>query len=215
MLPPPPPSSTTHQAGHFLLAYLTGAPVRGYILSAADALRAGIPGQAGTIFTDARLEAELRRGKLSGTSLERFTIVLMGGIAAEALAYGQAEGGQSDEAVLVGILGGISPPWPPAAVVNQARVGALEAILLLRQHATAYEALVGAMREKRPLGECVAVIERHVTVPPPRAAEPPLASSAAAVAPPVDYGATVERMDERERELAERLAKINSKLDGM
>lgn len=202
-----------HEAGHFLSAYLMGAPVRGYVLSAADALKAGIPGQAGTVFTDARLEAELQRGKLSGAALERFSIVLMAGIAAEALAYGQAEGGASDEAVLVGILGGISPPWPPAAVVNHARWAALEAILLLREHAAAYEALVDAMRDKRPLGECVAVIERHVKVPPPRAD----AAAAAAVPAPTaeDFAATEERMAEREQELAERLAKINSKLDGM
>lgn len=203
-----------HEAGHFLAAYLMGSPVRGYVLSAADALKAGIPGQAGTVFTDARLEAELQRGKLSGSALERFSIVLMAGIAAEALMYGQAEGGASDEAVLVGILGGISPPWPPAAVVNHARWAALEAILLLRQHATAYEALVDAMRDKRPLGECVAVIERHVTVPTPRVETPP----AAAVAPPPtaqDVAATEERMAEREQELNERLAKINSKLEGM
>lgn len=203
-----------HEAGHFLSAYLMGSPVRGYVLSAADALKAGIPGQAGTVFTDARLEAELQRGKLSGSALERFSIVLMAGIAAEALMYGQAEGGASDEAVLVGILGGISPPWPPAAVVNHARWAALEAILLLRQHSAAYEALVDAMRAKKPLGECVAVIERHMTVPTPRVEAP----APAAVAPPPtaqDIAATEERMAEREQELNERLAKINSKLEGM
>ncbi|GAB0491130.1 hypothetical protein MMPV_002379 [Pyropia vietnamensis] len=203
-----------HEAGHFLLAYLMGAPVRGYVLSAADALKAGIPGQAGTVFTDARLEAELQRGKLSGSALERFSIVLMGGIAAEALMYGQAEGGASDEAVLVGILSGISPPWPPAAVINHARWAALEAILLLREHASAYEALVGAMRDKRPLGECVAVIERHVTVPTPRVAVP---SVTAATPRPTAHDIAVkeEQMAEREQELNERLARINSKLEGM
>ncbi|OSX81269.1 hypothetical protein BU14_0023s0074 [Porphyra umbilicalis] len=207
-----------HEAGHFLLAYLTGAPVRGYVLSAADAWKAGIPGQAGTVFTDARLEAELRRGKLSGSALERFSIVLMGGIAAEAIAYGQAEGGQSDEAVLVGILSGISPPWPPAAVVNQARWAALEAILLLRQHAAAYDALVDAMRAKRPLGECVAVIERHVVVPPKVEAPPTAAAAAAAAAPRPSTSEEFARKEEafaaKERELAARLASIDSKLNG-
>lgn len=204
-----------HEAGHFLLAYLMGAPVRGYVLSAADALKAGIPGQAGTVFTDARLEAELQQGKLSGSALERFSIVLMGGIAAEALMYGQAEGGASDEAVLVGILSSINPPWPPAAVVNHARWAALEAILLLREHASAYEALVSAMRDKRPLGECVAVIERHVTVPTPRVAVPSVTAAAAPPPTAQDIAATEEQMAKREQELNERLANINSKLEGM
>lgn len=45
----------------------------------------------------------------------------MGGIAAEALEYGQAEGGQSDEVALVSLLAGLRPAWYPDTILNQAR----------------------------------------------------------------------------------------------
>mmetsp|Transcript_20883 Transcript_20883/g.85029 ORF Transcript_20883/g.85029 Transcript_20883/m.85029 type:complete len:328 (+) Transcript_20883:147-1130(+) len=110
-----------HEAGHLLLAYLLGCPIRGYVIDAYDALLKGIPGQAGTIFTDPRLQNELQNNKLTQKSIDRYSIVVMGGIAAEALEYGQAEGGQSDEVALVSLLAGLRPAWYPDTILNQAR----------------------------------------------------------------------------------------------
>jgi len=204
----------THEAGHFLLAYLCGSPVRGYILSALDAFRAGIPGQAGTIFSDTKLEAEMKQGRLTNGSLERFSVVLMGGIAAEALQYGQAEGGQSDEGVLISLLGAnLKPAWSAAAITNQARWAVLEAILILKRQKKAHAALIEAMTERKTLGECIAAIEDNLVPEPERAA--PAVAAAAVVAPNmvVDEKRRSGEREERERELQKRLEEIKAELD--
>ncbi|CAN0442836.1 unnamed protein product, partial [Scytosiphon promiscuus] len=53
----------------------------------------------------------MSQGKLTKSSIDRFTIVLMGGIAAEAINYGNSEGGAADEGVMIGILSTIAPPF--------------------------------------------------------------------------------------------------------
>ena len=51
-----------HEAGHFLVSYLLGIPVRGCVTNAWDARKyPEIKGQAGTIFYDTRLAEELGR----------------------------------------------------------------------------------------------------------------------------------------------------------
>lgn len=135
--------------------------MRGYVLSAGEALRAGIPGQAGTLFEDEGLYEELRSGILSGRAIDRFSIVSMAGIAAEAIHYGEAEGGESDVASLIRMLTSLNPPWKVRAVKDQARWAVLEAVLLLRQNVKAFDALCEAMRERKSLGECILVIEEN------------------------------------------------------
>ena len=153
----------THEAGHFLAAYLHGLPVRGYVLSAAEALMSGIPGQAGTMFSDDELFGEMRSGRLTNRSIDRFSIVAMAGIAAEAIYYGEAEGGESDVSDLIGLLTGLEPAWSVSNVRGQARWAVLEAIMLLRRQEGAFEALREAMRERKSLGECILRIEeKHV-----------------------------------------------------
>lgn len=53
-----------HEAGHFLLAYLLGCPIQGFFLSAWDANRVGIRGQAGTVFFDNDLSTQLTANKV-------------------------------------------------------------------------------------------------------------------------------------------------------
>jgi hypothetical protein len=97
-----------HEAGHFLLAYLLGIPVRGCVTNAWDALKyPDIKGQAGTIFFDPKLSDELMNQKITKTSLDRMSVVIMAGIAAEAIEFGKAEGGAVDEQSLVGFLSSI------------------------------------------------------------------------------------------------------------
>jgi hypothetical protein len=101
-----------HEAGHFLISYLLGVPVRGCITSAWEARKEpDIPGQAGTIFYDQRLADEISSGKVTRTSLDRMSVVVMAGIAAEALEFGRAEGGRADEEQLLSFLSLVQPPW--------------------------------------------------------------------------------------------------------
>jgi len=149
-----------HEAGHFLLAYLLGCPIQGFFLSAWDATRAGIRGQAGTVFFDNDLSSQLNSNRVTRTAIDRYTIVLMGGIAAEAMNYEQAEGGASDESALVSFLVGLLPPWQPQQVLNQARWAVTEAILLLREHRAAYDSLCDAMTRGESLGTCISVLDK-------------------------------------------------------
>ncbi|PHT89211.1 hypothetical protein T459_04324 [Capsicum annuum] len=86
-----------HEAGHLLIAYLMICPIRGVILDPIVAMQMGIQGQAGTQFWDEKLENKPAEGRLSGTAFDRYCMVLFAGIAAEALIYGEAEGGENDE----------------------------------------------------------------------------------------------------------------------
>ena len=151
-----------HEAGHFLLAYLLGCPIQGFFLSAWDAASAGIRGQAGTVFFDNDLSSQLKANKVTRTAIDRYTIVLMAGIAAEAIMYEQAEGGASDESALVNFLVGLSPPWDQERVFNQARWAVTQAALLLQEHRPAYDNLAKSMAAGASLGECIKVIEQAI-----------------------------------------------------
>lgn len=162
-----------HEAGHFLLAYLLGCPVEGCVLSAWAALRdprfggrrTGV--SAGTSFFDPQLSDQINNRKpLSRSSIDRYTAVVMAGIAAEALAFGGADGGAGDEQALVRFLTQISPRGGGArgwnsgeAVKSQARWGALQSVLLLRYYHASYDALVDALERGGDLGDCVYAIE--------------------------------------------------------
>jgi hypothetical protein len=156
-----------HEAGHLLCGYLSGLSISGYVLSGTEAFRDKIPGQAGTLFFDERMSKELQTGTVTNRTIDRYSCVLMAGIAAEAIEYGQAEGGAGDEAGLVALLSQISPPWSPLAIKAQARWAVLQAILLLRSNKEAHQALYEAMKARKPLGDCIDVIERLVAPPSP------------------------------------------------
>lgn len=47
--------------------------------------------QGGTVFADPAFAKGMASGKLTRTAIDRFSIVLMGGIAAEAIEYGTSE----------------------------------------------------------------------------------------------------------------------------
>jgi hypothetical protein len=70
-----------HEAGHFLIAYLLGIPIRGCVTNAMEARKyPDIKGQAGTIFYDPRLEDELASGKIKRRTLDRLSVVIMAGM---------------------------------------------------------------------------------------------------------------------------------------
>lgn len=59
--------------------------------------------QGGTVFADPVFAKGIASGKLTRSAIDRFSIVLMGGIAAEAIQYGSSEVRQT--ATSVGTLG--------------------------------------------------------------------------------------------------------------
>jgi hypothetical protein len=162
-------------------ADLLGCPVEGCVLSALGALkdrrffRPGGGGgvTAGTSFYDPELSQQMNsQGRIPFTrsSIDRYSIIVMAGIAAEADFYQQADGGAGDEAALVALLSSLSrrgtsyvsggTSWSPERIKNQARWGATQAVMLLRQYKPAYEALVDALERGGKLKDCIFAIEK-------------------------------------------------------
>lgn len=152
-----------HEAGHLLIAYLMGCPIRGVILDPFVAMQMGIQGQAGTQFWDETLQKELAEGRLSGSAFDRYCMVLFGGIAAEALIYGEAEGGENDENLFRSICVLLDPPLSVAQMSNQARWSVLQSYNLLKLHKNAHRAAFKALETGCSLSAAVNRIEQAMS----------------------------------------------------
>ncbi|KAJ4981898.1 hypothetical protein NE237_032735 [Protea cynaroides] len=148
-----------HEAGHLLTAYLMGCPIRGVILDPIVAMQMGIQGQAGTQFWDEKLEKELAEGRLSTAAFDRYCMVLFSGIAAEALVYGEAEGGENDENLFRSICVLLEPPLSIAQMSNQARWSVLQSYNLLKWHRHVHRAAVKALERGCTLSGVIRNIE--------------------------------------------------------
>lgn len=190
---------TRHEAGHFLIAYLLGCPVEGIVLSAWGALQDkrfyNRAVSAGTSFYDPELSYQMnnmgrqqssqsssnKQNGITRSSIDRYSIIVMAGIAAEADHYGRADGGAGDEMALVVFLSQLasnnnlrnwnnnqlngssstsSTQWNTESIRNQARWGAMQAVLLLRYYKPSYDALVDALERGGTLGDCIYAIEK-------------------------------------------------------
>ena len=106
----------------------------------------------------------------------------MGGIAAEAMVYGDAQGGRDDESALIQFLqqtvGGFTASNrgedPAQLVANQARWAALNALLLLRKYRPEYERLVEALVQTRAasIGTVMLAIDSDDAAAPTAVARP-------------------------------------------
>ncbi|PON53622.1 ATP-dependent zinc metalloprotease [Trema orientale] len=148
-----------HEAGHLLIAYLMGCPIRGVILDPIVAMQMGVQGQAGTQFWDEKMSNDLTEGRLDGTAFDRYCMVLFAGIAAEALIYGEAEGGENDENLFRRTCAFLQPPLSIAEMSNQARWSLLQSYNLLKWHKHAHRAAVKALESRCSLSVVIKRIE--------------------------------------------------------
>jgi len=152
-----------HEAGHFLVAYLLGCPIEACLLDVWRAARdPRFSGAAGTVFFDPQLGDAMSGGRITREIIDRYSVVVMAGIAAEAAQNQRAEGGQADETALIQLLASLDngKTWNIPRIQTQARWAASQALLLLREHGTAYVALCAALQRGESVGQCVVAIER-------------------------------------------------------
>ncbi|KAI9187326.1 hypothetical protein LWI28_026825 [Acer negundo] len=148
-----------HEAGHFLIAYLVGILPKGYTLSSLEALKkeGSLNLQAGTAFVDFEFLEEVNTGKVSATTLNRFSCIALAGVATEYLLYGYAEGGLADINKLDVILQGLG--FTQKKADSQVRWSVLNTVLLLRRHKGARAKLAEAMTMGKSVGSCIEIIE--------------------------------------------------------
>lgn len=185
---------------------------------------------AAQVFFDPELAGGMASGTISRRQIDRFCIVLMAGIAAEAMCNGKAEGGQQDEAGLVSFLAALDggKGWDLARIQNQARWASSQALLLLREHKAAFDGVSKALESGGGVGAAVRAIEDGIDegfgdgMPPGLARLEAAAAAAAAAAPQqVPDGAAEARataaqsaadVEAREAAVAARLKEIEGKL---
>jgi hypothetical protein len=148
-----------HEAGHFLVAYYLGIPVKDYSLSAWETFQQGNPGFGGVRFDTESLENQSGNGQDFPLILERLATVWMAGIAAEQLIYGQAEGGESDRQQLIAAFK--LAQLPVRSYQQKERWALLQAKNLLENHQQEYKILVQALAERLSVEECYRIIQEQ------------------------------------------------------
>lgn len=153
-----------HEAGHFLVAYLTGLLPKGYTLSSLDAFLENrrLNFQAGTTFCDAAFQDEIASGRLSSSSLDVYACVALAGVATEWLRFGRAEGGLSDIMQLDNLMRGLG--FTQKKADDQVRYAVLNTVTLLRSHSAVQDKLADAMLRRAPVGDCIRVIEENIAM---------------------------------------------------
>ncbi|GER36013.1 stress regulated protein [Striga asiatica] len=162
-----------HEAGHFLIAYLLGILPKGYTLTSLEALKkeGSLNVQAGTAFVDFEFLEEVgkfncqvlvSKGKVSATTLNRFSCIALAGVATEYLLFGAAEGGLADINTLDRLLKSLGFTQKKADA--QVRWAVLNTVLLLRRHEKARAMLAEAMSEGQSVSSCVQMIEKAIDV---------------------------------------------------
>ena len=141
-----------HEAGHFLAAYYLGIPVTGYTLTAWSAFRQKQSGLGGVQFDLAKLDTEPLDSQQIPLWIERLSIVLMAGIAAETLIDKQAQGGANDRQQLRSLLK--SSGLSDLAQAQKERWAILQAQNLLQTHAEIYQSLKIAMADRQSIEAC-------------------------------------------------------------
>ncbi|GLT29966.1 hypothetical protein SLA2020_047940 [Shorea laevis] len=106
---------------------------------------------------------ELAEGRLSGSTFDRYCMVLFAGFAAEALVYGEAEGGENDENMFRSICVLLQLPLSVAQISNQARWSVLQSFNVLKWHRHAHRAAVRALESGGSLSIVIRRIEQAMS----------------------------------------------------
>ncbi|KAJ6434347.1 hypothetical protein OIU84_017953 [Salix udensis] len=151
-----------HEAGHFLIAYMVGILPRGYTLTSLEALQkdGSLNVQAGTAFVDFEFLEEVNTGKVSATTLNRFSCIALAGVVAEYVLFGYAEGGLADINKLDMLIKGLG--FTQKKADSQVRWSVLNTILMLRRHEGARAKLAEAMAMGLSVGSCIGIIEDNI-----------------------------------------------------
>jgi len=151
-----------HEAGHFLIAYLVGVLPRAYTLSSLDAFTRyrALNIQAGTQFCDGAFQKEVQSGRLSASSLGKYTCIALAGVVTEALRFGQAEGGVGDVAQLDAMLRALG--FTQKKADGEIRWAVLNVAAILRRHEKLHDKLADGMSAGKPVGELVMLIEQEL-----------------------------------------------------
>uniref|UniRef100_A0A7S1XQK1 Uncharacterized protein n=1 Tax=Phaeomonas parva TaxID=124430 RepID=A0A7S1XQK1_9STRA len=147
-----------------------GNPIQSVALSGIEALQrttSVLRAMPGTAFFDAGLNQATKTGVIGKGTVQRYNIIVMGGIAAEAMVFGDAEGGREDERTLVEfLLLQVAPHrrrrfLTREEIAGEARWSAANAIALLRKHRRMYDRLVAKLKKDRgrSLGDCILAME--------------------------------------------------------
>ncbi|GLJ52175.1 hypothetical protein SUGI_1109850 [Cryptomeria japonica] len=141
----------SHEAAHFLVAYLLGVPIVGYSLDI---------GKEHVNLADEKLQKRLYSGQLDEKELDRLAVVSMAGLAAEGLRYDKVVGQSADLFSLQRLINRSKPPLSKEQQQNLTRWAVLFAASLLKKNSKTHEALMSAMSQKSSLIECIQTIEK-------------------------------------------------------
>ncbi|XP_021887452.1 uncharacterized protein LOC110806816 isoform X2 [Carica papaya] len=141
----------THEAAHFLIAYLLGLPILGYSLDI---------GKEHVNLIDERLQKLIYSGQLDAKELDRLAVVAMAGLAAEGLKYDKLVGQSADLFTLQRFINRSKPQLSKDQQQNLTRWAVLFAGSLLKNNEVIHEALITAMTNRATVLECIQAIEK-------------------------------------------------------
>ncbi|WP_069790638.1 ATP-dependent Zn protease [Cyanobacterium sp. IPPAS B-1200] len=149
-----------HEAGHFLTAHLFNIPIKDYTLTAWETLKKRSGGTGGVIFETNFLEDKTKDIREFNLMIDRFGVVLMGGIAAEKFKYKNSEGGQEDLVKFTEIHAPIT--LTNSNLEMRKRLAILQATTMIETHSEAYLELVEFMRQRKSVEECQDLLDQAI-----------------------------------------------------
>lgn len=145
-----------HEAGHFLTAYFYQIPIIGYTLTPWENMKINNLGSGGVIFDTSFLEKKGQDLREFNLLLERFSVVLMAGIAGEKFIYKNSEGGEEDNQKFREIYRDLGLNYNELRMKQ--RLAILQAQTFIENHQETYFALAEAMKKRLSVAECQAII---------------------------------------------------------
>ena len=151
-----------HEAGHFWVAYLTGVLPKGYTLSSLDAFKrfGRLNVQAGTLFCDGQFQNEVKRGKITSTSVGRFACVALAGVCAEYAKYGNSEGGAADIQQLDQLFNALQ--FSQKKSDDEVRWATLNTMAIVRRHEGLVDELARMMGTGESTAKLISIIEARL-----------------------------------------------------